>query len=265
MDDIIDSELVAPQEEKSKVYSEQSIAAGAFIGGPLAGAYLLGYNFKVFGEQRKFIVTWVISSVYLILLLISIFTLPFLEKIPNFYFTAVLTGAFYVAAQFYQAENIKTHLSEEGELHSWLRAIGVSTIFALVFGSAVVVWVFWGDSVFDFPSQAINTQVVSKEYGELNHEITYHSGNVLEDEVDDIANGLLFSNYFNNDQKSYAYLDKENRKYLIYIALIPDAYLDSEVSNYYRSVLNDVESFTDMDVKFVLVEDDIYNVKLSLD
>lgn len=255
MENIIDEEFTEVKKAKPRVFSTHEIATGAFIGGALAGAYFLAHNFKVFGEPQKSATTWIASIIYTSLLLVSLFYIPILEHVPNMAFTAAVTGAFYGAAHHYQEKLIEDYLSDGGTTNSWLKTVGISLLFAIVFGGLIFGWAYFSD-----PGMTAS----SKSYGELNHELSY-TENITEAEADNVANGLMYAQYFGMDMKSYAYVDQENGKYLIYLAIVEDAYQNPEVATYYQLVHDDTEEFSQLDISIHLVEDDITDIKLTID
>jgi heme/copper-type cytochrome/quinol oxidase subunit 4 len=113
-----------------KVYSENAIRIGTFLGGPLVTGYLMAENYKQLGETSKVKLTWILS----ILATIVVFTIAFL--LPTNTQTRIIP-IIYSAAAFYLVKNlqgnqIKAHLENGGQTYSAWRAVLVGVICLVV-------------------------------------------------------------------------------------------------------------------------------------
>jgi hypothetical protein len=52
---------------KGKLYKVRSIYGAVLIGGPPAAAYIISHNFRVLGEKKKAIWTWVALAAFIVL------------------------------------------------------------------------------------------------------------------------------------------------------------------------------------------------------
>jgi hypothetical protein len=59
-----------------KIYKENSIYAGTFLGGPLVSGYLIAENFKAFNEPKKAKMTCLFALIASIIIFGGIFLIP---------------------------------------------------------------------------------------------------------------------------------------------------------------------------------------------
>jgi hypothetical protein len=122
-------DILSPINTK-KVYNENAIRIGTFLGGPLVTGYLMAKNYKQLGENGKVKLTWILS----ILATIVVITIAFL--LPTNTQTRIIP-IIYSAASFYlvknlQGKQIKSHLEQGGETYSAWRAVLVGVISLVI-------------------------------------------------------------------------------------------------------------------------------------
>jgi hypothetical protein len=113
------------------IYTVRTIVISALFGGLLAGGIMIYQNFKTFGEHKKASVTILITITFLVAL-IATSLLPVLEKIPNIFYTILITLATSVLAKKYQGNLIEHHLSTGGKIFSTGRAVVICIISILI-------------------------------------------------------------------------------------------------------------------------------------
>lgn len=101
------------------------------------------------------------------------------------------------------------------------------------------------------------TSAELKTYGTLNHELNYDGNYISEEEADEIAAALTYSEYFGEDQQGYAYLTEKEENNFIILPLVKDVYKDPEVIQYYKYLHQELEEFTHNEIIIGLYEDDI--------
>ncbi len=144
-------ETAGVQAPVAKVYNERAILVATFIGGPLAGAYLMAENFKVFNEPQKGKMAWLIggATLFIILCMASLLPNQITEKMPNALLPLLYAWGYYYLAQHFQASALATHINTGGEPYSWWRAvlvgiIGGAVTFIPIFGIAYLYFMFCG-------------------------------------------------------------------------------------------------------------------------
>jgi hypothetical protein len=80
-----------------KLHDNKNIIIGTFLGGPLAGAFLMIENFRNLNQQQHVIKSWMIAIVGLLVLIASTY-ISIVEKIPNIFFSflSIMVVSFFV-------------------------------------------------------------------------------------------------------------------------------------------------------------------------
>ena len=121
---------------ETKFYKEGMIFAVAFFGGPLGGAYMIAENFRTMGRPGKAVLTWVISVLYLPLMVGGTYLIPGLNKVPSAAYAIIYPVCAGLFVRNYQGPALKAHLESGGYFYSGWRAfaiclIGLGTIVAV--------------------------------------------------------------------------------------------------------------------------------------
>lgn len=98
--------LDRPLPPTEKVYRERGIVAATFLGGPLAGGYMLAMNFKAFNEPTK--ARWAIagSVAFTLTLCCVLIFAPSLSRVPSRLITLAYTGIMWMIAHQLQYERL---------------------------------------------------------------------------------------------------------------------------------------------------------------
>ncbi|HXB34655.1 MAG TPA: hypothetical protein VNV35_14580 [Puia sp.] len=129
--------LTAPPE--FKLYKDNAVWVGTFIGGPLVGCYLAAENFKQLGQPDKARISWIIAILTLLVIAGGLFLIPGIEKVPRYIIPLTYTLIARVLVQRYQGEAIKSHIAQGGPTYSswrtvWIALVGAAILFAVIFG-----------------------------------------------------------------------------------------------------------------------------------
>ena len=114
-----------------KLYTERAILIGTFIGGPLAGGYLLAQNFSTLDKKADAGRTWLIVTVLMLLTMSTAFV-PALDSIPAFVYSFVFCLAAHSAARKLQGSQIHFHQENGGSMHNTWKAVLVGVVFFLL-------------------------------------------------------------------------------------------------------------------------------------
>ena len=212
----------APQE---KIYKEQQVWVGTFLGGPLAAGYYIASNFKQFGDAKNSKLTWLIAISFTFFILTSSLYAPYFERVPDFLFPLIYTAAAFLFVRIYQSRKMADHLSNGGDVQGWWRTIIVSLIMAIL---TLVL-------LFSITYVAMENYEV-KYYGNQRHELMFVRDQISEDEVDLIAEALKETGMFAEDLKSYAHVEKTENVYEIFVTFEEGFVIDEETKEYYREL-----------------------------
>jgi len=122
-----------------KVYVPNHVGLAAFLGSPLAGAWILGANYAALGrpaERTKALVVGFIATVALLVLSLA---LP--ENIPNSILPIAYTFALREYAKRVQGKDVERVLAGGGAKHSGWRAAGIGLLCLAVLVALMILYV----------------------------------------------------------------------------------------------------------------------------
>ena len=121
-----------------KLYKENAIYVGTFLGGPLVAGYLMAENFKQLGQQEKVKTTWIIGIAASIVIFGGAFLIPNIEKVPNYVIPLIYLGITQFFVKKYQSAAIKTHIETGGSMYSIWRAVLVGFIGLIIIAAIII-------------------------------------------------------------------------------------------------------------------------------
>jgi len=237
-----------------KIYKDRAIWLGTFLGGPLAAGYLIAENFKAFNDKDKAKKTWVYAILATIIVFGGVFMIPENVKIPNQIIPLIYTAIAYYLVQYFQGQNISTHINSGGQLFNWWRTIAVGII-----GLAITIIPIFG---FALLSDSIeNASISTKTYGTIKHEIAFDKSNISEMEVNKIADGFTKMTFFDDEVAKYVYAKKDNDIYELYLSVVDGIANDSQALQPFIELRTELQTlFPSNKIVFKLVVDDLDNV-----
>lgn len=243
-----------------KVYKDREIWVATLLGGTLAAGYMVARNFQALGETGKVRKTWAVTFAATVIIFLIGFYAPYLERFPGFLFPLVIAGIVVVLAQMYQGERVRRHISAGGQIQSWWKTLGVSLA-----GMCATIVLFTGMAVIVTVIEETNT--MTKNYGKMQHEVSYDKRNISESEVDLLADAATKSNLFlENRGKWYAYTRKVGTDYEISVSVNRATLNDKESLKFYNEVRGYMQAyFRNNKIILNLVEDDFSNVEKRIE
>ncbi len=148
----IQSNLANEEHDKVKLYTIGWVTLATYIGGPLAGCYLMSENFKNLGNKDLAERMFKIGIMSTILLFGGIAFIPesILDKIPNEIIPFTYTTIIYLYIRKFQGKSIKEHIENGGLKYSGWKVIGISissVIVSLLYLFILIMLIpenFWG-------------------------------------------------------------------------------------------------------------------------
>lgn len=193
-----------------KIFKGKAFQIGVFLGGPIVAGYLFSEKFKTLGEYKKVKPTWILT----IFATIIIFASPESSKIPSSIIPIAYTVITYWIFHKIQSKKVDQYINSGGLIHNWKRVIGVSIIGLIITFSLIFTIAYTYESV-----KSVN--ITTKTYGTtVKHEIDFDQSNINEKEVDEIANGLIKTDFFDLSVAKYIYVVKDGDRYVLYISVI---------------------------------------------
>jgi hypothetical protein len=245
-------ELKQNEVPTQKIYKDRAIWVGTFLGGPLAAGYLIAENFKAFNETQKAKTTWIIAIIATIIIFSGIFLIPEDVKIPNQIIPLIYTGITFYFVQHYQGQKINEHLNSGGAFYGWWRTIAIGLITTIITLSVII-----GIILF---TEMTGFKEITKEYGVIKNEIVYED-NIPVNDVDKIAEGFEKNAYFENTNKKYVYLKKDNSIYEVSISCNQSIDNNPEAQEFFTLLRSEIQKqFPNNKIVFNLVVDNLDNV-----
>ena len=145
---ILDTNLNYDNEvSDAKLYNDRSMTLATFLGGPLAGGYIMAKNFKALDEPGKIATTWAIAIFSLIVVMALAFAIPESVHIPNLLFPIIMSAIAGYVFKSTQGEQVKKHSENGGGIFSVWRAVA---LIAVVIMLAIGVLFYVGLDLFGY-------------------------------------------------------------------------------------------------------------------
>jgi hypothetical protein len=110
---------------EKKIYSASSIVAATFFGGPLAGAFMIAANYRVFNEFARARRTWIFTAIGTVILFILFYIAPYPNQIPPILIPLLCTVIAQNIVRSYQGYMIRDWVSRGGAFYNGWRALVV--------------------------------------------------------------------------------------------------------------------------------------------
>ncbi len=245
------------QKPTRKIYKDRAIWVGTFLGGPLAAGYLIAENFKAFNETDKAKKTWIFAIIATIIIFGGAFLIPDNVKIPNQLIPIIYTAIAYFLVQYFQRENITSHINSGGQLFGWWRTILVGII-----GLAIIIIPIFG---FAYLSNPKTITATTRTYGNLKHQILFNKSNISENEINQIADGLTKTTFFDEAQQKTVFAKKEGNKYIIVIPVVDNAWNDSNAIGFFDQLRNNMQTLFPNNKIAIDLGTDLDNIKKRIE
>ena len=233
-------------EKPNRIYTENEIGFAAFFFGPIAGAYFIARNFKVFEQPQRALRTMISSVVFTALLFVALFTIPGAERLPHYILPLIFGLVANYLVQRYQGTAIGEHLDSGGAAFCWGRTVLVSLgIGVLTVAVPVAVFV-----AYSFATD--NT--ASKTYGKMQHDISFDKSNISEAEIDKIASELTAATFFDDEKKKSVDVKKSGNTYEVLIYCNESIRTDTHAVQWFVDLRNVMQNaFPENPLVFYLV------------
>lgn len=141
------SEIALPTENKTahlKFYSSKSIWGATFLGGPLAGAYMMSENYNALGETEKGLKSLLLGIGATIILFTALFMLPesVVDNIPRQLIPFVYTVIIWAIVDKKQGDVLKLHKEAGNKFYSGWRAAGIGLISCVLLLAGIFAYAY---------------------------------------------------------------------------------------------------------------------------
>jgi hypothetical protein len=142
-------EIELDEVPEGKVYKTTNIGIASFFGGWPVGAYLISENFKVLGDRRKAIATWVVAASIFIIMVAIRFVQP-VAVVPGYVYSILLALLAGASARYFQSAKINEHIEKGGDVYSNKRLLAVTLIGLAITAVLSLALFFIEDNMFRF-------------------------------------------------------------------------------------------------------------------
>jgi hypothetical protein len=136
-EDIIDSGFTA-----KKLYKVSHIYFSTFLGGPLAGAYLLSENYKSLNNFEAAKRTWFVVVLFCVGLILALVLVPLPDKVPNF----IVPLAYSLVARYFAEKEQKIKIEQEmtlGAVYFSIWRVLLITLISFIILTAILLTTFF--------------------------------------------------------------------------------------------------------------------------
>ena len=125
---------VAKESLAYKLYTIGQISAAAYLGGPIAGCYLMSVNFKHLNNEEIAKKTLLIGIITTMIFFPGLFFIPekIIDQIPEFLIPMIYTSIIGVYAKKLQGKRIKEHIEKGGQKYSGWKVAGIVILFSIL-------------------------------------------------------------------------------------------------------------------------------------
>ncbi len=227
-------EEVAPAATRptQKLYTAQAIAIAAFLGGPLAGAYLMSLNYMLLGDEEagQQTIKWGLAGFALLILLFVFMPAQIDEVVPDIVYTVAYTGLFYYLSKKLQGAYLAHHRQLRGRFMTRWRAVGVGLLGAVAsIAVAVSITVF-------LPAEEEHKVT----FGSAGHEIYFDEKTVTAEEARKVAYFLADHDFFGRYQQKQVRVEQSKWAYKVLMPATAEDFNNSSILGYYRLVQDDL-------------------------
>jgi hypothetical protein len=241
-----------PKIYKGKLYKVRSIYGATLLGGPPAAAYIISHNFRVLGEKKKAIWTWVAMVA---VILSSIFipdelsSLNFIFAIASFVISVTVMNRF-------QEKQIMEYTDAGHIPYSNWRGVLIGFIsIALI--SLVTFGIY-------YLATNIESDPKTEVYQNGNNTIHYYSEQMEEAQVKKLVDELYKYNFIKKEGQANFTILEENGEFLYYFPYTEPVWLNREYVDYYKAIKDSVQKDFPLDHIGFYICDFNYVVKLKL-
>ena len=127
-----------------KLFSQKSISAATYFGGPLAAGYMIGQNYKSLNNQRASVQSFIIGALSSFVLMAVILSIPdhIMAEVPNVAIPLLYSGIAWGIVEWKQGDVLTKHEEEGNPYHSNWYVAAVAIISAVLLVIALISFFF---------------------------------------------------------------------------------------------------------------------------
>lgn len=224
------------------LFTERAISGSTFLGGPLAGIYLIAYNFRQIGKESAARHTWLIGIPTIIILIPLLMSIPehIISESISKYFHLLWVIPVYIVVKIYQQKEIENHLASGGEKGSAWKATGIGFVSLVI----LLLYIFLLALIMTKNIEAIPEFEVSVVQMEKSGCIVYYDSTVISQTEARVAGAILEKvGYFEPhsiDVNALFYKMKD--KYTVAVAVDESVFSDAHLERILKYALQELQT-----------------------
>lgn len=213
------------QQMNKKLFTEKQVDISAILAGPIPPGLLIFQNYKVLGKEKQAYIALASTLIFTVLFFYGLFQIPqdILNRIPGFFFTAFYGVLVFLFFRYFLAKEVNEAFESGAKKYSNWSVAGV-TLIGLVINLALILGL------------AIDQPLYDGEVRGVNGNELYFNQSVPEEEVDKLAEILLFTDFFGKDYENVVRMQLLNDEYLFTIMVDEGLWSDREIIVYFNSM-----------------------------
>ncbi len=233
-------------ENDQKIYTNKTISIATFFGGPFAAGFLIGNNYKIFGDDDKRRNSIILGLISTIVFFEILFLIPekIINSIPNAIFPAIYTGIIYFIVTKTQDKKINEYLENGYKKASGWKAAGIGLLCSLFLIGYIFI------RAYNMP--AFEGELMT--FGNNMHEI-YYNENIPQNEVNIVGQELISYGYFNTPEKQTVQLTIEDDNYYLKIPVQKDWWDDNDIVESLKALQNKISfSMNNRAIQIIMID-----------
>jgi len=208
---------------KRKYFTEKQIYSATFFGGPIPPGILIYKNLRRINNDRKASLVLMFTFIFTLLFFFFLFQTvdTFIDKIPDFVFTAFYTIVVYLLYHNFFREEIKEKISEPDNKESNWHVAGW-TLLGFIANLIIIIGIAFLEPA--FPGEKLT-------FGKVEHEVFYDKESFSESQVNKVGKLLIDFEYFYGEIKQSARLEIRDEQIFLLLPFHKDYWNDQSIVN----------------------------------
>ena len=245
----------AGQDIPARLFTEKGTAVASFIGGPLAGTYLIARNSRTLGKEDAARLTLIVGGAFTVALFTTLALLPLsvVERIPYHFIPLAYGIVGYLVVKSVQQQDIDVHLQAGGKKGSWQVIVGSGL------GSLALSLGYFFALVMLIPSQQQIFAGVPYKFDKTGATMYYDKATISEPDIKFVGAQLEEMGYFSKDNQLPAGFRKEGNKYTIEMFVDEEKWdgpvMEHDIPQFLR-ILKNWHRDREFQIRFVAIDSD---------
>lgn len=242
-------------DKKSALFSIKAIGVATYLGGPIAGGWLIALNYNRLNNAAKRNQILCYTLIFTIALFATLMIIPekIMDYVPNYLIPTIYTPLFALYAQKFQGADIRAHQENGAKKGSAWTVFNITLCsllctFALIIGMVLIM---------EPHVEPYEFEGTVYHYGEQSH-VIYHNEVDLE-LLNKCGDFLLATDYFHGEYQGIMQVHRDNDRHHVYLTFSKDYWGDQEFLGYVQFLKSGLEDTVFDKPIYLTITDEDYN------